>query len=326
MSDVLLEVKHLKKYFDLKGGFFSSRSGCVKAVDDVSFSILRGETFGLVGESGCGKSTVSRVILRLITADSGEVNFEGTDLLGLNGSSLRKHRSQMQMVFQKPFESLNPRLKIGQIIGAPLAIHRAASRAVNERRVKELLDLVGLGQNYLNRYPHELSGGQRQRIGIARAIALKPKLIICDEPVSSLDVSIQSQILNLLSDLQKEFGLTYIFISHNLAVVKYMSNRIGIMYLGKIVEIAGRDELYSNALHPYTKALLSAIPVPDTESKRERIILTGDLPSPINPPDGCRFCTRCGSVTPICKEVEPALINVSEDHAVACHLYPQSKK
>lgn len=319
MSDVLLEVKQIKKYFQLKSGIFSKQTGCVKAVDDVSFSINKGETFGLVGESGCGKSTVSRVILRLVEADSGEVNFEGTNILNLGARQMRKQRSKMQMVFQKPFESLNPRKTIGQIIGAPFEIHGESSD--KDERVKELLKLVGLSAKHIKRYPHEFSGGQRQRIGIARAIALKPKLIICDEPVSSLDVSIQSQILNLLSDLQKEFGLTYIFISHNLSVVKYMSNRIGVMYLGKIVEIANRNELYSDARHPYTKALLSAIPVPDTAHKKERIILIGDIPSPINPPKGCRFCTRCSSVMPVCKEKEPEFKIIGEKHEVACHLY-----
>jgi oligopeptide/dipeptide ABC transporter ATP-binding protein len=326
MDEVLLEAKHLKKYFTLTGGPFSSQSECVKALDDVSFRIFKGETFGLVGESGCGKSTLSRVIMRLIEADSGEVDFEGINLLNLKRSKMRTLRDKMQLVFQKPFESLNPRMKIGEIIGAPFDIHRALSGSEREKQIKGLLEMVGLDPQYINRYPHELSGGQRQRIGIARAIALKPKLIICDEPVSSLDVSIQSQILNLLSDLQKEFGLTYIFISHNLSVVKYMSSRIAIMYLGVIVEIAEQNELYLNALHPYTKALLSAIPVPDTEYKMERIILKGEIPSPINLPQGCRFCTRCGSAMPICNEIEPELMNISDTHSVACHLYSHGEK
>jgi oligopeptide/dipeptide ABC transporter ATP-binding protein len=321
MSDVLLEVKHVKKYFPLKSSFFSKQTGCVKAVDDVNFSILKGETFGLVGESGCGKSTVSRVIMRLIPHDEGEILFEDADILKLSGTEMRRLRLKMQMVFQKPFESLNPRMTIGQIIGAPFEIHGIASGVAKEKRVKELLDLVGLNSECIHRYPHEFSGGQRQRIGIARAIALKPKLIICDEPVSALDVSIQSQILNLLSDLQRDFGLTYIFISHNLSVVKYMSNRIGVMYLGKIVEIAERNELYQVAGHPYTKALLSAIPVPDLQYEKKRIVLSDEIPSPINPPQGCRFCTRCNLAMPICKEVEPLFVNINEKHSVACHLY-----
>jgi oligopeptide/dipeptide ABC transporter ATP-binding protein len=325
MNNVLLEVKHVKKYFSIKPKLFTKQTGCVKAVDDVSFSIAKGETFGLVGESGCGKSTISRVIMRLINPDAGEVLFEGENVLALKGNGLRRQRSKMQMVFQKPFESLNPRMTIDQIIGAPFEIHGTLQGKDKEREIKELLDLVGLDPRYMKRYPHEFSGGQRQRIGIARAIALKPKLIVCDEPVSSLDVSIQSQILNLLSDLQKNFGLTFIFISHNLAVVKHMSNRIGVMYLGKIVEVADRDSLYRDAKHPYTRALLSAIPIPDTQSKKERIILNGDLPSPINPPQGCRFCTRCHHKMPLCTEIEPPFFAINEDHSVACHLYSNIK-
>ncbi|WP_248930717.1 ABC transporter ATP-binding protein [Paenibacillus hamazuiensis] len=321
MNDILLDVKHVKKYFPLKKTIFSGRHGFVKAVDDVSFSIFRGETFGLVGESGCGKSTLSRVIMRLIDADSGEIRFDNSDLLRLKGKELRNQRSKLQMVFQKPFESLNPRQTVGQIIGAPFEIHGVAGGAEKEVKVKRLLELVGLSPQYINRYPHEFSGGQRQRIGIARAIALNPKLIVCDEAVSALDVSIQSQILNLLNDLQKEFGLTYLFISHNLSVVKHMSSRIAVMYLGKIVEIADADELYANARHPYTKALLSAIPVPDPDYNKERIVLSGDVPSPVNPPKGCRFCTRCREAMPICSEVAPDFVKISEKHAVACHLY-----
>jgi oligopeptide/dipeptide ABC transporter ATP-binding protein len=326
MNEILLEVNHVKKYFPLKKSVFSKRHGHVKAVDDVSFSIFKGETFGLVGESGCGKSTLARVIMRLIDADSGEIKFDKMDLLKMKGEELRKHRGKFQMVFQKPFESLNPRKTVGQIIGAPFEIHGAAAGAEKEKRVSSLLELVGLSSQYINRYPHEFSGGQRQRIGIARAIALNPKLIVCDEAVSALDVSIQSQILNLLDDLQKEFGLTYLFISHNLSIVQHMSNRIAVMYLGKIVEIADAGELYSNARHPYTKALLSAIPVPDPDFNKDRIILSGDVPSPVNPPEGCRFCTRCKEVMPICSEVEPDFIEISEKHAVACHLYTKSGK
>lgn len=321
MNEILLDVKHVKKYFPLKKTIFSGRQGFVKAVDDVSFSIFKGETFGLVGESGCGKSTLSRIIMRLIDADHGEIHFDNHDLLKLKGKDLRNHRAKLQMVFQKPFESLNPRQTVGQIIGAPFEIHGVADGTEKITKVKRLLELVGLSPQYINRYPHEFSGGQRQRIGIARAIALNPKLIVCDEAVSALDVSIQSQILNLLNDLQKEFGLTYLFISHNLSVVRHMSNRIAVMYLGKIVEIADADELYNNAKHPYTKALLSAIPIPDPDYNKERIILSGDVPSPVNPPQGCRFCIRCQDVMPICHEVAPDYIKINEKHAVACHLY-----
>lgn len=321
MNDILLDVKNVKKHFPLKTGVFSRRNGYVKAVDGVSFSIIKGETFGLVGESGCGKSTLSRVIMRLIDADSGEIRFDSRDLLKLKGKALRSERSKFQMVFQKPFESLNPRKTVGQIIGAPFEIHGVASGGEKEKRVKSLLELVGLSPQYIDRYPHEFSGGQRQRIGIARAIALNPKLIVCDEAVSALDVSIQSQILNLLDDLQKEFGLTYLFISHNLSVVKHVSNRIAVMYLGKIVEIADAQQLYAHAKHPYTKALLSAIPMPDPDYNKERIILSGDVPSPVNPPAGCHFCTRCQDAMPICSEVEPDFIELDDKHAVACHLY-----
>lgn len=321
-NDVLLEVNHLKKHFPLTAkSIFSKPTGSVKAVDDVSFSVLNGETFGLVGESGCGKSTLSRLITRLVKSDSGEINFDGRSFLQLSGSELRKERKKIQMVFQKPYESLNPRMTIGEIIGAPFEIHRVAKGAEKEKRVKALLEMVGLSGQYTNRYPHEFSGGQRQRIGIARALALNPKLIICDEAVSALDVSIQSQILNLLNDLQQELNLTYLFISHDLSVVKYVSNRIAVMYLGKIVEISEANELYANPKHPYTQALLSAIPVPNPNHKREQIILEGDVPSPVNPPTGCRLCTRCPYVLPICKEVEPNFVQVSEKHSVACHLF-----
>ncbi|WHH60106.1 dipeptide ABC transporter ATP-binding protein [Petroclostridium sp. X23] len=326
MSDTLLEVKNVKKYFKLKSGIFSRRRGWVKAVDDVSFSVKKGETFGLVGESGCGKSTVSRVILRLTQANSGQIIFDGEDILKLSNKEMREKRRLMQMVFQKPFESLNPRVTIGDIIGSPFEIHKAASRKEKKRKVQELLAYVGLEPRYINRYPHEFSGGQRQRIGIARAIALRPKLIICDEPISALDVSIQAQILNLLKDMQKDFGLSYIFISHNLSVVKYMSNRIAVMYMGKIVEIASKEELYKNNKHPYTKALLSAIPIPDIDIKKERILLKGDLPSPINPPEGCRFRTRCEYAMRICAQSYPALMDVGNNHFVACHLYHEAIK
>ncbi len=326
MSDYLLEVKNIRKYFPVKSGLLLKKRGLVQAVDDVSFSVYPGETFGLVGESGCGKSTVSRLILRLIEADRGEVIFQGQDIYKLAANDMRQIRKEMQMVFQKPFESLNPRMTIGEIIGSPYDIHLRISRAERKKKVDELLDYVGLDPQFSSRYPHEFSGGQRQRIGIARALALKPKLIVCDEPVSALDVSIQSQILNLLRKLQKDLGLTYIFISHDLSVVKYMSKRIAVMYLGQIMEIAARDELYNHFKHPYTEALLSAIPVADTHEKKQRIILQGDIPSPINPPNGCRFQSRCNKAMPICKDVCPSLQLVDEDHWAACHLYPAGRE
>nr|WP_263326385.1 dipeptide ABC transporter ATP-binding protein [Neobacillus sp. Marseille-Q6967] len=326
-NDILLEVRNVKKYFPLnKKSIFSKPAGSVKAVDDVSFSVLEGETFGLVGESGCGKSTLSRLITRLIKADSGKIHFDGQDFLKLSGNKLRQERKKIQMVFQKPYESLNPRMTVGEIIGAPFEIHRVAKGAAREKRVKELLEMVGLSSQYISRYPHEFSGGQRQRIGIARALALNPKLIVCDEAVSALDVSIQSQILNLLNDLQKEFNLTYLFISHDLSVVKHVSNRIAVMYLGRIVEIADSSDLYANPKHPYTQALLSAIPVPNPDYKKEQIILEGDVPSPVNPPAGCRLCTRCPYVMPICKKVEPKFENITDRHSVACHLYSDTSK
>jgi len=322
MNESILQVKGLKKYFPLRAGLFSGQRGHVKAVDGISFDVACGETFGLVGESGCGKSTVSRLILRLCNADEGEVIFEGDNLLKLPRAAMRRRRARMQMVFQDPFESLNPRMTIGEIIAAPLEIHRTLRGAEKEKRVEELLDLVGLSPDYIRRYPHEFSGGQRQRIGIARAIALNPSLVICDEPVSALDVSIQAQILNLLSDIQEAFGLTYILISHDLSVVKHMSDRIGVMYLGKMVEIASKEDLYTDAMHPYTRALLSAIPEFDTNRKKQRVMLKGDLPSPIDPPAGCRFCTRCLQSMPECATREPELIEYKSGHFVACHLYP----
>jgi oligopeptide transport system ATP-binding protein len=321
MSDYLLEVKHIKKYFKVKSGMYSRNKGCVQAIDDVSFSIHAGETLGLVGESGCGKSTMARVILRLVEKDSGEIFFQDKNIHELTSSGMRQLRKEMQMVFQSPYESLNPRMTIGDIIAAPFDIHMKLKRSERRKRVEELLEYVGLPKKCYSRYPHEFSGGQRQRVGIARALALKPKLVICDEPVSALDVSIQSQILNLLKQLQKELGLTYIFISHDLSVVKYMSTRIAVMYLGQIMEMASQNEIYENTKHPYTKALLSAIPSPDTKTGRKRIILEGDIPSPIDPPKGCRFSTRCKDVIPICKEVCPSLSTVGGQHLVACHVY-----
>lgn len=332
---VLLEIRDLKKHFP------AGRDATVKAVDGVSLFINRGETFGLVGESGCGKTTVGRCILRLIEPTSGEIVFDGVDLLRLNASELRAKRRDMQIIFQDPFSSLNPRMTIGEIVAEPLIIHsmnesnggnplRSVARSIGldsfvrskqqKERVAELLRVVGLEPDYGSRYPHEFSGGQRQRIGIARALALNPKLIIADEPVSALDVSIQAQVVNLLQDLQKQFGLTYLFISHGLAVVEHISTRVGVMYLGKLVEVAPSQEIYRNPLHPYTQALLSSIPIPDPEVKHERVHLSGDVPTPINPPAGCRFNTRCPYVMEECRTNEPTLVNITRDHQVACFL------
>lgn len=319
-SDILMEVRDLKKYFPISGGLFGRTVGQVQAVDGVSFDVRRGETLGLVGESGCGKTTTGKVILRLQDATAGQVIFEGRDIFNLNREEMRKLRREMQIIFQDPYASLNPRMTVGDIIGEPLEIHNVAKGAAKTKRVTELLEVVGLSAFHARRYPHEFSGGQRQRIGIARALALNPKLIVCDEPVSALDVSIQSQILNLLEDLQKEFGLTYLFIAHGLSVVKHVSDRVGVMYLGKLVELAEADELYHNPRHPYTEALMSAIPIPNPELRRERIVLQGDVPSPVNPPKGCRFHTRCPIAEDICREVEPEFMNIGNDHWVACHL------
>src|SRR5450756_683859 len=319
-NEILLDVRHLKTYFPIKNGLFSKVTGYVKAVDDVSFQIRKGETLGLVGESGCGKTTTGKSILRLNEYAAGEVFFEGQDIMKLNRSDMRKMRREMQLIYQDPYSSLNPRMSIGDIIAEPLEIHGISEGTERAKRVNELLSVVGLSPYHAKRYPHEFSGGQRQRIGIARALALNPKLIVCDEPVSALDVSIQSQVLNLLNDLQREFGLTYLFIAHNLSVVEHISDRVGVMYLGKMVEICGSDELYGNPLHPYTEALMSAIPIPDPSLERHRILLEGDVPSPVNPPSGCRFHTRCRKAFAKCKEVEPELIDVGNDHQVACHL------
>ncbi|MEO6050605.1 MAG: dipeptide ABC transporter ATP-binding protein [Pyrinomonadaceae bacterium] len=309
----LVEVRNLVKHFPV-----DNSDDVVQAVDDVSFNIIGGETLGLVGESGCGKSTVGRCLLRLHEPTSGEVIFEGKDIIGLPNRKMRALRREMQIIFQDPYASLNPRLSVGSIISEPLKIHNIGGKAEQNARVADLLQKVGLDPKYADRYPHEFSGGQRQRIGIARALALNPKLIICDEPVSALDVSVQAQVVNLLQELQDEFGLTYLFISHGLAVVEHISDRVAVMYLGKIVEICDAGELYLMPLHPYTKALLSAIPVPDPKHKRERIVLKGDVPTPINPPSGCRFRTRCPIAIEKCSMVEPELREITSGHFAAC--------
>ncbi len=318
-NKVLLEAKNLVKHYPILGGVFLKEVASVKAVDNVNIKIKEGETLGLVGESGCGKTTLGRAILRLEEPNAGEVLFEGEDVLKYDQSQLRALRKKMQIIFQDPFSSLNPRKTVGSIIGEPLLIHGEKSRKVRNDKVQELLEVVGLKKEHMKRYPHMFSGGQRQRIGVARALALNPKLIVCDEAVSALDVSIQAQVLNLLKDLQGEFGLTYLFISHDLHVVEHISDRVAVMYVGKVAETAGSDELYKEPLHPYTQALLSASPMPDPNAKRNRIILKGDVPSPINPPPGCRFHTRCLYAKEICSQQEPELKELRNDHLVACH-------
>jgi oligopeptide transport system ATP-binding protein len=321
MAEPLLQVRNLRKYFPIRGGLFSREIGRVHAVDGVSFDIERGETLGLVGESGCGKSTTGRSILRLIEPTAGEVWFEDRNVTSLDKRSLRQMRKEMQIIFQDPYASLNPRMTVRSIIGEALVIHRLArTRRERDERVVQLLETVGLAADHLRRYPHEFSGGQRQRIGIARALAVSPKLIVADEPVSALDVSIQAQIINLLEDLQRKFGLTYLFIAHDLSVVEHISTRVAVMYLGKIVEIAPARELYTHPRHPYTEALLSAVPIPDPTTKRKRILLEGDVPSPIKPPSGCRFHTRCPIRVPSCSENEQVLKEVSPGHWVACQV------
>jgi oligopeptide/dipeptide ABC transporter ATP-binding protein len=315
--ETLVSVRGLVKHFPVEGS-----DDVVRAVDGVSFDIFAGETLGLVGESGCGKSTVGRCLLRLIEPTAGEIVFEGQDVLSLDKKRLRQLRREMQIIFQDPYASLNPRMKIGDIIGEPLVIHDQGTRSERRDRVASLLQRVGLDPDYMNRYAHEFSGGQRQRIGVARTLALNPKLIVADEPVSALDVSVQAQVVNLLQELQEEFKLTYLFISHGLAVVEHISTRVAVMYLGRIVEIADAAELYAQPLHPYTQALLSAIPIPDPRQKRKRIILQGDVPTPINPPSGCRFRTRCPIAIEECARVDPELREVAPGHHVACIRVP----
>jgi oligopeptide transport system ATP-binding protein len=317
----LLEARHVKKYFPIRKGVLQREVGRVHAVDDVSFAVREGETLGLVGESGCGKSTLGRTLVRLLEPTDGEIIFQGKPIQSLGVRRLRPLRREMQMVFQDPYASLNPRKRVGTIVSDPMRIHDLGNRAEQKRRVGEILETVGLSPEHYNRFPHEFSGGQRQRIGIARALALRPKLIIADEPVSALDVSIQSQMLNLLEDLQNEFQLTYIFIAHDLGVVRHVSDRIAVMYLGKIVELSPAEELYTRPIMPYTEALLSAVPIPDPDlaEKRERIVLEGDVPSPINPPSGCRFHPRCRYATDVCKQLEPPLVDYGNGHLAACH-------
>jgi len=328
-KEVLLDVDDLKMHFPITHGIvFQRKVGAIKAVDGISFQLFRGETLGLVGESGCGKSTTGRAILQLYRPTAGKVNFEGVELTKIKGEELRRTRRRMQMIFQDPYASLNPRMTVGSIIGEPLEVHNiGSSKKERQDRVQELLKIVGLNPYFVNRYPHEFSGGQRQRIGVARSLAVNPSFIVCDEPISALDVSIQAQIINLLEDLQNEMNLTYLFIAHDLSVVRHISDRIAVMYLGKIVELADRDELYLNPLHPYTQALLSAVPIPDPaiESQRRRVILEGDVPSPANPPKGCNFNTRCPQVMDVCRANDPTFTDLGDGHHVACFLYDQVK-
>lgn len=323
-KEVLVQVTNLKKHFPILRGIIRRQVAAVQAVDGVSFDIYKGETLGLVGESGCGKSTTGRTILQLLKPTDGDVEFQGRDLTALTKNELRKARRNMQMIFQDPYASLNPRMSVGRIIGEPLDIHNIGNAKSRAERIQELLKVVGLNPYFINRYPHEFSGGQRQRIGIARALATNPSFIVADEPISALDVSIQAQVVNLLDDLKADLGLTYLFIAHDLSMVRYISDRVAVMYLGRIVELTNRDELYEHPLHPYTQALLSAIPIPDPdkEAKRQRIILKGDVPNPANPPPACRFHTRCAYATDICKEIDPEFRNLGtedEPHMVACH-------
>jgi oligopeptide transport system ATP-binding protein len=322
----LLEIRNLKKHFPVGQALFSRNKDVLKAVDGVNLSVEQGETLGLVGESGCGKSTLGRAILRLIEPTSGEVHFEGKNLLAMSQRELRDMRRQMQIIFQDPYASLNPRMRVGDIVGEGLEIHKIAKGRAKRDRVIELLRQVGLREDHYGRYPHEFSGGQRQRIGIARALGVGPKFIVCDEPVSSLDVSIQAQIINLLQELQEKMHLTYLFISHDLRVVEHISHRVAIMYLGKVVEIAQSDTIYRDAKHPYTRALLSSVPIPEVDGKKERVLLQGDVPSPVNPPSGCAFHPRCAYRAPICDQMEPPLDFDAASHGVACHVFGPVKR
>ena len=319
----ILEVKHLKKYFPIKGGFFGGVTGSVKAVDDVSFTIKKGTTMGLVGESGCGKSTTGRTILRLIEKTEGDIIFNGQDISKLDKKQLRELRTKMQIIFQDPYSSLSPRLPIGEIIGEAVKEHGLVPASEYDQYISNIMKECGLQEYHKDRYPHEFSGGQRQRICIARALALKPEFVVCDEPVSALDVSIQAQIINLLKQLQEDRGLTYLFISHDLSVVEHISDTIGVMYLGNLVETGNTEDIFANPLHPYTKALFSAIPMPDPEIKKDRILLQGDIPSPANPPKGCKFHTRCSQCMAKCKEVTPMPKDMGNGHVVCCHLYDE---
>lgn len=326
MAETLLRVQDLVKHFPITKGIINSKQDdVVKAVDGISFLMGRGETLGLVGESGCGKSTTGRLILRLIQPTSGSIEFEGKNVFNLSRQEMRELRKDMQIIFQDPYASLNPRMTVEDIISEPLEVHRIARGRERRMRVQKLLEVVGLASYHARRYPHEFSGGQRQRIGIARALAVNPRLIICDEPVSALDVSVQAQVINLLQDLQEEFGLTYLFIGHDLSVIRHISDRVAVMYLGKIVELADKHTLYTMPRHPYTKALLSAVPIPDPTKKKTRIILEGDVPSPINPPNGCRFHTRCSQSQDICAARDPQLIDIGDRHFLACHFHEFSE-
>ncbi|MBD7939512.1 MULTISPECIES: ABC transporter ATP-binding protein [Cytobacillus] len=321
MSKAILEVENLKKYFPITAGVFNRKVADVKAVDDISFFVNEGETLGIVGESGCGKSTTGRMLMRLIEPTEGKISFNGKEITKLSDYEMRKMRKDMQMVFQDPFASLNPRHSVEQILEEPLIVHGIGDKVTRKKQVREMLEVVGLSGYHAKRYPHQFSGGQRQRIGIARALMTKPKLIIADEPVSALDVSIQAQVLNLLEDLQKEFGLTYIFIAHDLGVIKHISDRVGVMYLGRMVELTTAKQLYDKPLHPYTEALLSSVPVPDPEIAVAQEVLSGDIPNPADPPNGCAFHTRCSKCMEICKQERPLLQEIEDGHMVACHLY-----